>query len=81
MFVSDSAESPRSRLDKPGIDDLRQMAWCGRTERKDLVGGPSDRKTEKERGGRGDGGEERKVGRRGDYLKDVGMFSFEAIVD
>ena len=64
------------------------MAWCGRTERKDLVGGLSDRKTEKgerkkRRWRRGEErrGEERKVGRRSDYLKDVGMlFSVEAIL-
>ena len=43
------------------------MAWCGRTERKDLVGGLSDRKTAKERWGRGDGGEE---GRQAEWLSE-----------
>lgn len=29
---------------QPGIDDLRQMAWCCRNERKGFVGGLRDRK-------------------------------------
>ena len=64
MFVSDSAESLRSR--QPGIDDLRQMAWCCKTERKGPGGRTERQKTRKRREEEKEMEERSGAGNRGD---------------
>ena len=41
----DGAGFPLAR--QSGADDLRQMAQCGNTERKDVVGGPREERGER----------------------------------
>lgn len=75
MTNKQSAESLWSR--QPGIDDLRQMAQCSKTERKDLVG--VLRQTERKKRDQEKEKEERRGEERGQlcYLTDVGRLFYD----